>query len=269
MYIFKNLVKTVVIALVTDFGTRDYFVGVMKGVILSINPRAQIVDITHEVPPQDVATGAFVLKAAYRWFPPGTIFLAVVDPGVGTERAPLIVKTRRYFFVGPDNGLLMPAAEEDGVEEVYRITARLPEVSKTFHGRDVFAPVAAYLSLGIEPRLLGVSVSTWRRLELPGARLEGKTLHSRVVYVDRFGNVYTGVREEVNRLASVGDFLCVETPSGVVRARYVETYGRASPGEAVLLINSEGYLELAMVMGNAAATYGLRPGDELRIRKCT
>jgi len=269
VHIFKNVVKPVVIALVTDFGTRDYFVGVMKGVILSINPRAQIVDITHEVPPQDVATGAFVLKATYRWFPPGTIFLAVVDPGVGTERAPLIVKTRRYFFVGPDNGLLMPAAEEDGVDEVYRITARLPEASKTFHGRDVFALAAAHLSLGVEPRLLGVPVSTWRRLELPGARLEGETLHTRVVYVDRFGNVYTGVREEVKKVASVGDFLCVETPRGAVRARYVETYGRAPPGEAVLLINSEGYLELAVVMGNAAATYGLRPRDELRIRKCT
>jgi S-adenosylmethionine hydrolase len=187
----------VAIALLTDFGTRDYFVGVMKGVILSINPRAQIVDITHDIPPQDVLTGAFVLKAAYKWFPPRTVFVAVVDPGVGTERAPLIVKTRRYYFVGPDNGILSPAAEEDGVEAVYHITIQLPETSRTFHGRDVFAPAAAYLSLGIEPRMLGVPAAGWRRLELPKARLEAGVIHARVVYVDRFGNVYTSARDEV------------------------------------------------------------------------
>jgi S-adenosylmethionine hydrolase len=267
-YIYKSLVKNVAVALLTDFGTRDYFVGVMKGVILSINPRAQIVDITHDIPPQDVLTGAFVLKAAYKWFPPRTVFVAVVDPGVGTERAPLIMKTRRYYFVGPDNGLLSPAAEEDGVEEVYHITTRLPETSRTFHGRDVFAPAAAYLSLGIEPRMLGVPAAGWRRLELPRARLEGGVIHARVVYVDRFGNVYTSARDEVKEVASLGDVLCVETPRGAIKAKYVETYGRASPGDTVALINSEGFLELAVVMGSAAATYGLRPGDEVKIKKC-
>jgi S-adenosylmethionine hydrolase len=258
----------VAIALLTDFGTRDYFVGVMKGVILSINPRAQIVDITHDIPPQDVLTGAFVLKAAYKWFPPRTVFVAVVDPGVGTERAPLIVKTRRYYFVGPDNGILSPAAEEDGVEAVYRIIIHLPETSRTFHGRDVFAPAAAYLSLGIEPRMLGVPAISWRRLELSNARLENGVIHARVVYVDRFGNVYTSARDVVRVIAFPGDVLCVETPHGVIKAKYVETYGRAPPGDTVALINSEGYLELSVVMGSAAATYGLRPGDEVKIKKC-
>lgn len=255
-----------VVALLTDFGFRDYFVAVMKGVILSINPGARIVDITHEVPPQDVFTGAFILKAAYRWFPPGTIFVAVVDPGVGTERAPLILKTRRYFFVGPDNGLLAPAAEEDGVLEAYRIEVRLPQLSSTFHGRDVFAPAAAYLSLGVEPRLIGSPISQWKRLEIPEARVVDGVVYSRVVYIDRFGNVYTSARSLQG--VSYGEVMCVETPRGVLRARYVETYGRASPGEAVLLINSEGYLELAVAMGNAAATYGLRPGDEIKIYRC-
>ncbi|ACB39856.1 SAM hydrolase/SAM-dependent halogenase family protein [Pyrobaculum neutrophilum] len=253
------------IALLTDFG-RDYFVAAMKGVILSINPRAQIVDITHDVPPQDVQTGAFVLKAVYRWFPRGTIFVAVVDPGVGTERAPLLLKTRGYLFVGPDNGLLAPAAEEDGVLEAYRIGVGLPQLSKTFHGRDVFAPAAAYLSLGVEPRLLGTPVAQWRRLEIPEARVEDGVVYGRVVYVDRFGNVYTSARSLPG--AAYGDVLCVETPRGVLRARYVETYGRAAPGDAVLLINSEGYLELAVVMGNAASAYGLKTGDEVKIRRC-
>jgi Uncharacterized conserved protein len=257
-----------VIAILTDFGTRDYFVAAMKGVILSINPQARIIDITHEIPPQDVLTGAFVLKAVYKWFPRGTVFLAVVDPGVGTERAPLILRTKRYFFVGPDNGLLAPAAEEDGVEEAYHIAVRLPEVSTTFHGRDVFAPAAAYLSLGVEPRLLGRRTPRWKRLELPKARIDGGVVYAHVVYIDRFGNVYTSAGEEVNEVASHGEVMCVETPRGVVKAKYVETYGRASPGEAVLLINSEGYLELAVSMGNAATTYGLKVGDELKIYRC-
>ncbi|MEM1597293.1 MAG: S-adenosyl-l-methionine hydroxide adenosyltransferase family protein [Pyrobaculum sp.] len=253
------------IALLTDFGTKDYFVGVMKGVIYSINRNAVVVDITHEIPPQDVWTGAFVLKAAYKWFPRGTIFVAVVDPGVGTERAPLILKTRRYFFVGPDNGLLSLAAEEDGVEEAYVIQTGLPRLSKTFHGRDVFAPAAAYLSLGIEPRLLGTPAASWKRLELPRPVYKDGVLYAKAIYVDRFGNVYTSVEEAP---ASPGDVLCVEAKGSVLRAKYVETYGKAKPGELVALINSEGYLELAVVMGSASASYGLRPGDELKIWKC-
>ncbi|MEZ0318420.1 MAG: S-adenosyl-l-methionine hydroxide adenosyltransferase family protein [Pyrobaculum sp.] len=253
------------IALLTDFG-KDYFVGVMKGVIYSINPNAVVVDITHEVPPQDVWTGAFVLKASYKWFPRGTVFVAVVDPGVGTERAPLILKTRRYFFVGPDNGLLSLAAEEDGVEEAYHIRVGLPSLSTTFHGRDVFAPAAAYLSLGIEPRRLGTPTASWKRLELPRPVYKDGVLHAKAIYVDRFGNVYTSV-EEVD-FASPGDVLCIEAKGSVLRARYVETYGKARPGELAALVNSEGYLELAVVMGSASATYGLRPGDELKIWKC-
>ncbi|MFN3805092.1 MAG: S-adenosyl-l-methionine hydroxide adenosyltransferase family protein [Pyrobaculum sp.] len=252
------------IALLTDFGTRDYFVAAMKGVILSINPRAAIIDITHEIPPQDVETGAFVLKAAYRWFPPGTIFVAVVDPGVGTERAPLLLKTRRYFFVGPDNGLLAPAAEEDGVEGAYHITYKLPNVSKTFHGRDVFAPTAALLSLGVPPQALGHPVGQWRQLHLPAPQM-GEVITARVIYVDRFGNAYTNITQEP---AKPGETLCIETPTGVIKARHVETYGRATPGETITLTNSEGYLEIAVAMGNAATAHNLKPGMEVKIRRC-
>ncbi|MFN7105598.1 MAG: S-adenosyl-l-methionine hydroxide adenosyltransferase family protein [Pyrobaculum sp.] len=246
------------IALLTDFGTRDYFVAVMKGVILSINPRAVIIDITHEISPQDVETGAFVLKTAYRWFPPGTIFVAVVDPGVGTERAPLLLKTRRYFFIGPDNGLLTPAAEEDKIEEAYYITYRLPNTSKTFHGRDIFAPTAALLSLGVSPQALGTPTRQWTRPVSPH-------MATRVIYVDRFGNVYTNVTREP---ASLGETLCIKTPTGVIKARHVQTYGQAAPGETITLINSEGYLEIAVAMGNAAAAYSLKPGIEIKIEKC-
>lgn len=260
--------KNDVIALLTDFGTRDYFVAAMKGVIYKINPKAVVVDITHEVPPQDIATGAFVLRAVYKWFPPGTVFVAVVDPGVGTERAPLLLKTKNFYFVGPDNGLLSPAAEEDGVEEAYYITYRLPEVSYTFHGRDIFAPAAALLSLGVPPEALGRRVETWRRIEIPKAAVSDNVLYTEVVYVDRFGNVYTSAREEVFKIAERGSDLCIETPSGELKIKFVETYGRASSGETVALINSEGYLEIAVVGGDAAGRHGLRPGHKLKIRKC-
>jgi len=261
-------VYAVVIALLTDFGTKDYFVAAMKGVILSINPNAAVVDITHEVPPQDVWTGAFVLRSVYKWFPRGTIFVAVVDPGVGTERAPLLLQTKNYFFIGPDNGVLSLAAQEDGVVAAYRIEARLPRVSRTFHGRDVFAPAAAYLSLGISPSMLGTPIGQWKRLEMPRAEYREGALYAHTIYVDRFGNVYTSATEEdIKQLASPGDILCVEGPA-TIKARYVETYGYAAPGETVALINSEGYLELAVSMGNAAATYGLKPGQAIIIRKC-
>ncbi len=252
------------IALLTDFGTRDYFVAVMRGVIMSINPRAVVVDITHEIPPQDVNTAALLLEIVHKWFPPGTIFVAVVDPGVGTERAPLLIKTRRYFFVGPDNGLLSPAAEKDGVEAAYHITYRLPNLSKTFHGRDVFAPTAALLSLGVPPWALGSPTDRWIRLQIPTPEV-GDVVVTQVIYVDRFGNVYTSVRQPI---AEVGSELCVETPSGLVKAKYVNTYGEAPPGETVILINSEGYLEIAISMGNAAATHRLKPGQVVKIRKC-
>ncbi|MFB6490749.1 MAG: S-adenosyl-l-methionine hydroxide adenosyltransferase family protein [Thermoproteus sp. AZ2] len=257
------------IALLTDFGTRDYFVASMKGVILSINPLAAVVDITHEVPPQDVWTGAFILKSAYKWFPEGTIFVAVVDPGVGTERAPLLLETNRYFFIGPDNGLLSLAADEDGVKAAYRIEARLPAVSRTFHGRDVFAPAAAYLSLGVPPYMLGSPLSSWKRLEAPRAAVKDGALYASAIYSDRFGNVYTSAgASEALQLASYGDWLCVEAEGRSFRAKFVETYGRAQPGDVVALINSEGYLEIAVVMGNAREALGLKPGAGLRITKC-
>lgn len=252
----------------TDFGTKDYFVAAMKGVIYTINPKATVVDITHEIPPQDIHTAAFVLKAAYKWFPRGTIFVAVVDPGVGTERAPLLVKTKNYYFIGPDNGILSPAAEEDGVEQIYHITFKLPKTSTTFHGRDIFAPTAAMLSLGIPPETLATPAQTWKKLEIPKPHVADSELHAAVIYVDRFGNVYTNAGVEITQIAHPGATLCIETPHGTLKTKFVETYGRANPGETVTLINSEGYLEIAVVMGNASTTHNLKPGHKLKIKKC-
>jgi len=257
------------IALLTDFGTRDYFVAEMKAVILSIDREAAIVDITHEIPPQDVRTGAFVLWRAYRWFPRGTIFVAVVDPGVGTSRAPILLRTRSYFFVGPDNGLLSLAAEEDGVEEAYRITAQLPSASSTFHGRDVFAFAAALLSKGVAPSYLGVRIADYVRLERPGAVREGGSIRGQLIYVDRFGNIFTSIGEKIiKEIAEFGDKLCVNISGKIYRMRFLKSYGYAEAGEAILLINSEGFLEVAVNGGNAAERLGHRVGEPVEVYRC-
>ncbi|AEA13316.1 hypothetical protein TUZN_1856 [Thermoproteus uzoniensis 768-20] len=257
------------IALLTDFGTKDYFVAEMKAVILSINKDEVVVDITHEIPPQDIRSGAFVLWRAYKWFPRGTIFVAVVDPGVGTARAPILLRTRNYFFVGPDNGLLSLAAEEDGVEEAYRITAQLPSASSTFHGRDVFAYTAALLSKGVPPGYLGVRIADYVRLERPEAVKDGGVLRGQLIYIDRFGNVFTSIDEKlVKEIAEFGDRLCVKISGRVYEMRFLRSYGYSEVGEPILLINSEGFLEIAVNRGNAAEKLGLKVGEQVEVYKC-
>jgi len=256
------------IALLTDFGEADYFVASMKGVILSINPRATIVDITHEIPPQDVWKGAFVLKQAYKWFPDGAIFVGVVDPGVGTGRKAIILKTRRYYFVGPDNGLLSLAAEEDGVEEAYEITASLPRVSTTFHGRDVFAPVAAYLSLGIPPRVLGVPIEDFAKFKIPEPELKDGVLIGEIIYIDRFGNIFTSIRDQIFKLFEYNNELCLEYRGRVLRVRFVPSYGYVARGEYALVINSEGYVELSLNGGSAADELGAKLRDVVKLGRC-
>ncbi|MEZ0247937.1 MAG: S-adenosyl-l-methionine hydroxide adenosyltransferase family protein [Thermoproteus sp.] len=257
------------IALLTDFGTRDYFVAEMKAVILSINPNETIVDITHDVPPQEVGVGAFVLWRAYRWFPKGTIFVAVVDPGVGTPRAPLLLKTKNYLFVGPDNGLLSIAAEEDGVEKAYRLTVRLPEPSSTFHGRDIFAYAAALLSKGIRPDYLGVEMSEYVRLPKPGAVKEGNIIKGTLIYIDRFGNIFTSISENIIKsIADYNDLLCIKISEKIYRVKFLQTYGLAEPGEVLALVNSEGFLEIAINRGNAAERLGHRVGEPIEVYRC-
>ena len=174
----------------TDFGTKDGYVGAMKVVVLSINPRCTLIDITHEIPPQGVFEGAFVLGNTYRFFPPRSIHLAVVDPGVGTERETLIVETQDYFFVGPDNGLFTWVLRGEEVRQVVGIRNRdffLEQISQTFHGRDIFAPVAAHLSLEREPNEFGVKLNTWSD-RYPGTEGHGQGPH-------RGGNPHRSVRE--------------------------------------------------------------------------
>lgn len=266
------VLKRPVITLLTDFGYRDHFVSAMKGVILSIAPEAVIIDVTHGVPKYDVRTGAYVLKAAYKYFPPGTIHIAVVDPGVGTHRRSIAIRTRNYIFVGPDNGILALAALEDGIVEVRAIqNPRLTreQVSYTFHGRDVFAPVAAHLARGLPFDEVGPPVEDG--LVVPSfarPKVEDGYLECEVLYIDDFGNVVLNATAcDVKKAGLAYGALCrVKLKSTEVEAPFLPSYGFAAEGKALLLINSEDFLELAVNKGSAAATLGLAPGDRVTVR---
>ncbi|MEM3726858.1 MAG: SAM-dependent chlorinase/fluorinase, partial [Candidatus Bathyarchaeia archaeon] len=183
-----------IIALLTDFGLKDHYVSQIKGVILSINENVKIIDITHEIEKYNVLAGAFILYLASKFFPKGTIYVAVIDPEVGSERKPLLVDAKGDFFIGPDNGLLMLAAKEKGITAVYQLSNIKyfrEEISSTFHGRDIFAPVAAYLSLGIPPKEFGKQITNYRVPSFIEAKVEKNKILCEVIYVDSFGNIIT------------------------------------------------------------------------------
>ncbi|HHT9159902.1 MAG TPA: SAM hydrolase/SAM-dependent halogenase family protein, partial [Candidatus Brocadiaceae bacterium] len=189
-----------VITLLTDFGNQDAYVGVMKGVITGINPLANIIDICHNIPPQDVFNAAYLLYTSYKYFPRGTIHVAVVDPGVGSRRDIVCVVTKDYFFLVPDNGILSFIIQDEKPKSIFRITNSkyfLPSPSNTFHGRDVFAPVSAHLSLGAKLRQLGIKINQLKQLDIPKPDYK-KTgqLEGQVIYIDRFGNLISNITKE-------------------------------------------------------------------------
>jgi S-adenosylmethionine hydrolase len=260
-----------IITLTTDFGTADTFVGQMKGAILSVAPEARIVDLTHEVPAHDVAAGGFALRTAYAAFPPGTVHVAVVDPGVGTSRRGLVVRTQRFLFVAPDNGLLSAVLEEEPLEEAFVLEDehyRLPETSATFEGRDVFSPAAAWLLRGILPEGFGPPAGDLVRLDLSRARPEhGRPARVRAVAVDRFGNVTLDLPRHALEpmLNAPGEHrVRVVTDGGVVNEMH-RTYGDAKGDRPFLLFNSAGYLEIAVREGRATDRLRVRAGDEVAI----
>jgi len=259
-----------IITLLTDFGSRDYFVAEMKGVILSINPDVEIVDISHEVEKFNIVQGAFILTCAYKWFPKGTIHVVVVDPGVGTKRRSIIIKTKNYYFIGPDNGVLSASAIRDGVESVYEIKVdNLKNISMTFHGRDIFAPTAAYISLGREPSSLGEKVSDFVILEMFRASITENGIKGFVIHIDSFGNIITCIERRHLRDVGInyGDNLEVTLGDSSVSIKLLPAYGYVKPGELLAVINSEGFLEIAANMSNAALKLGAKVGDHVIIRK--
>ncbi len=252
-----------VITLLTDFGLRDNFVGAMKGVILSINPGVTIVDITHEVPPQDVLAAAFLLDTAWPYFPPGSIHVAVVDPGVGTARRAIAVETSRAVFLAPDNGLLTPVLRSGDVRRIVSLTNPrywLPQVSSTFHGRDIFAPVAAHLSLGVPLEELGVAVDDPVLLDWPcPSKLPDGTIVGHILHIDRFGNLITDIKAE-----DLGKEVVIRVAGKTIHG-LKKTFADVAIGEPVAYIGSTGRLEIAIRQGNAALTFNLRRGDEIYV----
>jgi len=246
-----------VVALLTDFGTRDWYVAAIRGVILSRCPRARLVDVTHEIPPQDVVAGAFTLAAAAPWFPRGTIFLAVVDPGVGSARALLAARADGRSFVGPDNGLLAPVLARATQRAVVRLTNRrywLTDVSRTFQGRDIMAPVTAHLAAGGSLARLGTPHSRIVPLDLPTPQREGRRLCGCIIHIDGFGNLITNL--PASALASGAPVRYQRR-----QVRVVSSYGEGRGQELIALANSQGLIELAVREGSAAWMCSARRGD--------
>ena len=257
-----------VVTLTTDFGLKDPYAAEMKAAILSICPAAVIVDVTHEVEKFNVRMGAFVLASAAPYFPKGTIHVAVVDPGVGTERRPIIVQTKRGFFVGPDNGLLALAAEKQGVtgiREIVNPKLMLPSVSSTFHGRDVFAPAAAHLANGVSPADFGPEIHEVVKSEFAEVKRKKDGLIGEVLHVDDFGNVITNISEEEITHIHAKDWLNVELPNCKLKLRFGKAYGETKPKEALALVGSHGFVELAVNQGNAAEAFHTKTGDKVKL----
>jgi hypothetical protein len=260
------------ICFLSDFGLADDFAGTCKGVMLRIAPGVSIIDLTHEVPGFEVETGAEILQHATRYMPADTVYLAVVDPGVGTERRELALRTDRgSLLVGPDNGLLVPAAESlGGISAACALTEErfhLHPISSTFHGRDVFAPVAAHLAAGVGLSDLGepVDPTSLMRLRPPSVLVdEDAGLVTRIISVDRFGNARLSIMQEEAGL-EYGDVLEVDAGDGRMSVRHVETFGSAKAGELVLVPDSHWRLSLAINKGSASQALALQVGGKVRL----
>jgi S-adenosylmethionine hydrolase len=261
-----------VITFLTDFGLQDDFVGTCHGVMARIAPEARVIDVTHGIAPQSILQGALVLRSTTRFMPVG-VHLAVVDPGVGGRRRPLAVSTSDgRAFVGPDNGLLLLAADELGIGAAHELTDeryRLPDVSRTFHARDIFAPAAAHLAAGVPIDRLGPAIdpADLVRIDVPDPAVGRSQISATVVGVDRFGNVATNMRSDhvANLGLSRGDRVEVRLTFERYYAIVAETFADADPGELILYEDSYGLVTLAISNGNAARLTGVGLGDELRI----
>lgn len=256
-----------IITLTTDFGTRDCFVGAMKGVILGIKPDAIIVDLVHDVSGGDIRSGAFSLMGSYSLFTKGTVHVAVIDPGVGSSRHALAVQTANYFFVGPDNGVLSFALAREKIKSVHSLENEdyfLKPVSRTFHGRDIFAPVAAHLSSGVPIEKLGPVADGFIKIAWPQVRTSRGRIEGEVIYVDRFGNLITNIGAEDLRI--LGDKPC-EVFAGNKRVCPIAPfYGAVAVGRPLGLVGSTGFLEIAINGASAAEKFRLGVGRNVDVR---
>lgn len=259
-----------IIALMTDFGETDYFVPSLKGAIASINPLAKVLDISHSIPSFDVRAGNFVLFASYGFFPKRTIFVAVVDPGVGSARKILLVETEKYYFIAPDNGILSLVLEEEGVyhsREISNPKYFLRETGVTFNGRDKMAPVSAWLSLGLSPEEFGPLVKDIQKNELSTPNQTAGEIQGTVLYNDKFGNLITNIPFSLfDSLVRKHGRKAVRLIVGDNILEYGDFYSAVSIGEPVFLFGSLGLIEIAVREGSAFNTLKVKPGDSVKIK---
>ena len=258
-----------IIALLTDFGEKDYFVSSLKGVIASINPSAKIIDVTHQVPSFDVLAGSFVLFASYRFFPKETIFVAVVDPTVGSPRKILLVETNKYFFIAPDNGILSLVLEEEDVVQLREISNPkffLQQTGVTFDGRDKMAPVSAWLSQGLSPEEFGPQARITKKKVLSSPHQTADEIDGTVLYNDKFGNLITNVpSSQLDPLVKKYGQEAVRLIAGENIIMYGDFYSAVPIGEPVFLFGSLGLIEIAVREGSAFNKLKVKPGDSIKI----
>ncbi|MEM3703011.1 MAG: SAM-dependent chlorinase/fluorinase [Candidatus Bathyarchaeia archaeon] len=257
-----------IITLTTDFGLADPYVAEMKAVILKINPDAKIVDISHQIEKFNIRMGAYVLAAAASYFPEGTIHVAVVDPGVGTKRKPIVVETENGFFIGPDNGVLALAANRQGIKHVYEITNSkfmMPKISATFHGRDIFAPAAAFLSKGVLPSEFGCEI---RKIVMPRfAKIvwKGNMLTGEVIHVDSFGNIVTNFTWKELEWACAKGTVKIKLKESELSLKLCKAYAEVKSQMPLAIMGSHDFLEISVNRGNAAETFKIKPGDKVTL----
>jgi len=260
------------VAVLTDYGTKDFYVGALKGAMYTANPQVKITTITHQIEPFNVAEGSYVLVHAAMEFPPGTVFLAVVDPGVGTERRSIVMESPDHkLFVAPDNGLLTGVMDKLGVAHAYEIKnyglIRKGTVSATFHGRDILGPVAAHLAGGVRPSDVGPEITDLIRLPVTPARRDGAAVVGLVVHVDRYGNMITNIPGRLIEQMGFepGARIRVTIGNEAITATFATTYGDVPEGDWLALINAEKLMEIARNLGNAAETVGASAGIKVRL----
>jgi S-adenosylmethionine hydrolase len=256
--------KKKIITLLTDFGTGDGYIGAVKGVIKRINPEAEIVDITHDVESYDVLSAAFALNNSYRYFPKGTIHLAVVDPGVGGSRQAILIKTEDFSFVGPDNGIFSFIYQREDLTDMVVISNKkyfLAELSNTFHARDIFAPVAAYLSLGVETYEFGSPAKECMKLIIPQAESKGKSLKGEIIHIDRFGNLITNIPADLLKKKKNARIVVKKREIKGINRSYFEIREKRLGA----LVGSSGFLELAVNQGSAQRLLKAKVGEGIKI----
>ncbi|MHA1323076.1 MAG: SAM hydrolase/SAM-dependent halogenase family protein [Candidatus Helarchaeota archaeon] len=265
--------KRHIITLLTDFGTRDPYVGVIKGVILSINPDIIIIDLSHQIEKHNIREGAFFLLSILKYYPKDTIHLVVIDPGVGSRRKAIIIQTKNYLFVGPDNGVLSPAATKDGIQRIIEINNAqffLSPVSQTFHGRDIFAPIAAHLTKSQNLDQFGVEIYDWEQYEFPEVQLNEEEILGEVIHIDRFGNIITNISKQFlysligNKIHQTVHFnLTIKNQN--MRIPLCYSYNQVAVGEFLTIYGSTDFLEISRNQSSAADALNCKVGEKIKL----